>query len=264
MSTISKNTRTGDPSQKENFCQLAESAPNGLDRGMRIHVFQHYSAEDIGNIQAWADKRKHTITRTKFYEEGHVIPPETDYDFLVIMGGPQGANDPFPWMKAEKAAIRRAIDAGKYILGICLGSQLLADVLGGKVMTHEVREIGWFPIEWSDEALKHPLLHGFSKTQTVVQWHGDTFTLPPGVTPLARSSACENQGFIYKDRVVAIQFHLEITHDDMDRMVKEFFMELVPAPYVQSADKMLAPDAPIAEMESSMERLLDNLIQSGK
>src|SRR5665213_1473810 len=115
---------------------------------LRIHYFQHVHFEGPGNIEEWCNKHGHSLTATKFYED-FKLPSLTDIDWLVIMGGPMSVNDEeeITWLAAEKQFIQKAIQAEKTIIGICLGAQLLADVMGSKVYQNTYKEIGWFPIE---------------------------------------------------------------------------------------------------------------------
>src|SRR5690606_32591469 len=114
-----------------------------------------------------------------------------------------------PWMKEEKKLIEKAILKGKRVIGICLGAQLIADVLGARVFPNKEKEIGWFPIELTEEGQKSPFFAGFNKTETVFHWHGDTFEIPKGAEHIASSKVCENQAFLFDHKVLGLQFHLE-------------------------------------------------------
>src|SRR5262249_47695751 len=135
-----------------------------------------------------------------------------EIDLVVVLGGPMNIyeEDKFPWLIAEKKFIRQAIEEKLAVLGLCLGSQLIADVLGAKIYPNDEKEIGWFPVEVTEAALKHRLFSHWPNFFTPFHWHGDTFDLPEGAIHLARSQACRNQAFLYQDRVVGLQFHLEI------------------------------------------------------
>jgi GMP synthase-like glutamine amidotransferase len=179
---------------------------------MRLHYFQHEHFEGLGMIADWAKKHCHALSCTPFFDERARLPQLIDYDALVIMGGPMGVydEDRYPWLVAEKAHIREAIDAGKHVLGICLGAQLIAASLGAKVAPNPHKEIGWFPVTMTDAGAAHPLLTGFDSTLTVFHWHGDRFEIPDGAAHLLRSAACDNQAFVYDKHVLALQFHLEM------------------------------------------------------
>src|SRR5438270_2826 len=116
---------------------------------MRIVVFQHVSFEGPANILEWAKAKKAQIQTIKVHQEDTIWPKMEDFDFLIVMGGPMSANDEakFPWLIKEKKFIAEAIAQNKKLLGICLGAQLVANVLGAKVYKNPYREVGWFPLE---------------------------------------------------------------------------------------------------------------------
>ncbi len=125
----------------------------------------------------------------------------------------------YPWLAAEKAFIAAAIGAGKPVLGICLGAQLIAAVLGGTVSKGPQPEIGWYPVELTPAGRELPLFAGFPDRFTALHWHGDTFSIPPGATHVASSAACANQAFAYDGgRVVGLQFHLEETRESLAQL----------------------------------------------
>ena len=103
---------------------------------------------------------------------------------LILMGGPMSANDDLPWIPPEIATIREAVHRGIPVLGICLGAQLIARALGARVYRNPEKEIGWSSLQWTAAASADPLFHGFRDPETVFQWHGETFDLPPGAEHL--------------------------------------------------------------------------------
>ncbi len=222
---------------------------------MRLHWLQHVPFEGLGFIETWAKSQSAKITSTRLFA-GEPLPESDQFDWLVVMGGPMGIydHDKHPWLVAEKQFIQQAIDAGKTILGICLGAQLIADVLGAKVYPGPQKEIGWFPIKRSADA---PAL--LPEKAAVFHWHGDTFDLPNGALGLASSEACKNQGFIYENRVVGLQFHMETTPESMEALIKNCGHELVDAPFVQPAEEMRAGFTHIKTVNALMEELLDAL-----
>ncbi len=121
------------------------------------------------------------------------------------------ANDDLPYIHEEMALIREAYAAGIPMLGICLGSQLIAKALGGNVVKNPVKEIGWFPIEFTAAAGQDPLFSGLDQPETVFHWHGETFDLPPDAELLASSASCRHQAFRLRDNIYGLQFHLEVT-----------------------------------------------------
>ncbi|MCF7818860.1 MAG: type 1 glutamine amidotransferase [Kiritimatiellales bacterium] len=204
---------------------------------MKLHYLQHVPFEGLGMIEDWAKAHGAEISSSQLFN-GDPLPDLGSFDWLVIMGGPMGIydHDEHPWLIAEKAFIRSAIDSGKTVLGICLGAQLIADVLGAKVYPGPQKEIGWFPIK---RAAGTPDL--IPEELTVFHWHGDTFDIPDGAIRLASSAACKNQGFIYGDRVVALQFHLETTEESMEALIAHCSDELA---NVDAASSRVATDQP--------------------
>ena len=201
--------------------------------------------------------REMEITGTRLHA-GEKPPSPADFDWLVIMGGPMGIRDhvAHPWLVEEKTFIRETIDAGKTVVGICLGAQLIADVLGANVYPGPQKEIGWFPLrrtpetpEWMPEGL------------TAFHWHGDTFDLPENSIRLASSDACRNQGFVYRDRVVGLQFHLESTHESVEALIQNCGHELSDAPYIQSGEQMRGGLSNIPAINAVLVSLLNNLLQ---
>jgi GMP synthase-like glutamine amidotransferase len=207
---------------------------------IRIHYFQHVAHEGLGSIEEWISKSGHSLTATKFFEDVRV-PEISDIDWLIIMGGPMSVNDEeqFPWLADEKKFIRKAIDAGKTVLGICLGSQLVSAALGARVYQNTEKEIGWFDIEMSPLAKADNLFSDMGSRLKVFHWHGDTFDLPENAIHLACSAGCKNQAFIYKGKVLALQFHLEPTLDLLLKMIETGRNELTTGKYVQTERELL-------------------------
>ena len=130
---------------------------------------------------------------------------------LIVMGGPQSANDPLPGLAAEIDLIASAMQAKIPVLGICLGAQLIAKALGAQVHPNPEKEIGWAPVHFTESAHDDPVLGGLASPSTFFHWHSETFTQPPGAEWLAWSDKCRQQAFRYRDAVYGIQFHPEIT-----------------------------------------------------
>ncbi len=132
---------------------------------------------------------------------------------LIVMGGPMNVDqtDQYPWLADEVVWIQRAIDAEIPVLGVCLGSQLLAKALGSRVYPNRIKEIGWYDVELTPEAADDPLFAQCGPRETVFQWHGDTFDLPDGAVLLAQSEACRQQAFRYGPSAYGLQFHIEVT-----------------------------------------------------
>lgn len=209
---------------------------------LRIHYIQHAPFEGLGSIEAWITARGHRLACTRQFA-GDPLPSTETFDWLIVMGGPMGVGDEaaYPWLAPEKRCIRAAIDAGKTVLGICLGAQLIASALGAAVYPAPAKEIGWHPVRRSDIGRDHPLLAAMPDEFTVFHWHGDTFDLPAGAQLLASSEGCRHQAFIVGDRVVGLQFHFEVTPQGVEQMLGEGAGELDGAGrHVQSADGIRA------------------------
>ncbi|MFA9290324.1 MAG: type 1 glutamine amidotransferase [Solirubrobacteraceae bacterium] len=208
-------------------------------RKLRIHYLQHVHFEDLGCIEQWILEKGHTQTYTKFYTD-FVLPNHSSYDWLIILGGPMGVyqQEKYSWLVKEKEFIKQAIEQNKTVIGICLGSQLIASALGANVFVNNEKEIGWFPINAS-ENLTNPLFNN-QKNYTVFHWHGDTFDLPQNAVLLASSNACTNQAFIYNNKVIGLQFHLEVTENSIQQMIEFGISELItPENYIQTEKEIL-------------------------
>ena len=227
---------------------------------LRVHYFQHISFEGLGNIEAWCHENEHTLTSTKFYENP-TLPALAEIDWLIIMGGSMGVHDEkkYNWLADEKQFIKEAIAARKIIIGICLGSQLLAKVLDAKVYTNEYKEIGWFPVHFTQEAMDNKLFSGISNPIDVFHWHGDTFNLPENAVHLAQSEACKNQAFIYNENVLGIQFHLEMTKESLNEMIKNGKSELIKGKYIQSEEEIRSQENYIEKNKQILFIILDRL-----
>jgi len=225
-----------------------------------IHYFQHVPFENLGAIEAWARRCGHAISATQFYQ-GQQPPDMGTLDWLIVMGGPMGVHDDpvHPWLAAEKKAVEQAIAAGKVVLGICLGAQLIAHVMGAAVMPNGHKEIGWFPIELSRQMASHPMVQGFPSKWDTFHWHGDTFCLPDKALPIAASEACQNQGFIYDGRVVGLQFHLEMTRQGAHELVSQCAQDIGEGRFIQDKERILDDQAPYVQNHALLEKLLDYL-----
>lgn len=230
---------------------------------MRAHYLQHAPFETPGAIEGWLRGQGYGITSTHLYVDD-LLPQLNEIDLLIIMGGPMSVNDEagYPWLVEEKAFIRSVIDAGIPVLGICLGAQLIADAMGGRVYANSQQEIGWYPVR----ALERERADVFAlpDTTTVLHWHGETFELPAGAVRLASSDICQNQAFQLGDRVIGLQFHLEADRQVLDGFVSACADDLQPADHVQSAEQILAvSDEVLKNNHSILGDLMTYLQHSG-
>jgi GMP synthase-like glutamine amidotransferase len=228
---------------------------------MRIHYLQHVPFEDLANIEAWAKSRGHIVSRTLLFQ-GDPLPRISDFDWLIIMGGPMNIyeHDEYPWLVPEKDFIREAIASDKILLGICLGAQLMADVLGGRVKRNKEREIGWFRVQLTPEGMQSRIFKVLPEGFVALHWHGDTFDIPFGAVRAAESLACQNQAFEL-GRAVGLQFHLESSKDSLDHLMLHCADELTDGLYVQRPKELLLHLDRFTEIRGLMEIFLDNMVK---
>ena len=226
---------------------------------MRMTVLQHVPFEGPAGIADWAERRGHRLSTLALYD-GDPLPEPSEYDWLIAMGGPMSVGDQsqYPWLAREKAAIRAAIDAGRTVVGVCLGAQLIAQVLGARVFPNAHKEIGWMPITLTEQGRTSDLFGFLPASFEVFHWHGETFELPAGAIPLASSAACANQAFLYADRVLGLQFHVESTQQSVAAIVRECAQELTSAPYIQTAQRMLSASP---EDYAALQRVLVGILE---
>jgi GMP synthase-like glutamine amidotransferase len=227
---------------------------------MNLHVFQHVPFEGPARIGTWAAARGHRVTFTRWFA-GERPPAPTSVDLLVVMGGPMSVYEEhlYPWLREEKHFIRQAIASGKRILGVCLGAQLLAEVLGARVYPHTCKEIGWFPVQRTAEAARAEAFDALPDGLEVFHWHGDTFDIPPGAVHALRSEACSNQAFSYEERVVGLQFHIEIEVAGVATLIEQCPGDLRPSRYVQSAAQLRTDSGRHARIHGNLEQFMDRL-----
>lgn len=174
---------------------------------MPILVLRHEPFEHLGHFAEVLEKNR---VEYRYHDLGEPLPRE-QHTGLIIMGGPMSANDNLPGLRDELALIENALVENVPMLGICLGSQLIAKALGAPVYRNADLEIGWEPVWLTEAARTDPLFDGISSPETFFHWHGETFDLPAGAEWLAYSDKCRHQAYRYGRRVYGIQFHPEIT-----------------------------------------------------
>lgn len=228
-------------------------------KNLRIHAFINYSIADLGMINEWTVNRGHTVTTTAVYETSE-LPGMDDFDLLIVLGGVMGAyeEEENPWLRLEKKFISEAIKNNKAILGICLGAQLIAEVLGGTVYPHSHQEIGWWSVHFLDKAKDYKLFEGLPQKLPFFQYHGDTFDLPESATRLAESEATRNQAFIYKENVVGLQFHPEFSDKKLKEIVLQHGDEIESGDYIQLPNEFLGMDSNVKGAKNFLFKLLDN------
>ena len=145
------------------------------------------------------------------------------------------------------------------VLGICLGAQLIADVLGANITRNKHKEIGWFPVRLTEQGQRSSLLASLPSPFFAFHWHEDTFSIPSECARIATNDACPNQGFQHKDRVLGLQFHLEATAESIDRLIKNCKDEIVQAKFVQDEPILRAKSNLIPQINRYMDTMLDQL-----
>jgi GMP synthase (glutamine-hydrolysing) len=227
---------------------------------MRIHYCQHASFENLDCIDGWVQFKGYHLSGTLLFA-GESLPSLDDLDWLIVMGGPMNIYEieQYPWLVQEKEFIKAAIVAQKKVLGICLGGQLIADVLSAPVTANSCPEIGWFPVQRSAQLAERNLLPFLPPEFVPLHWHGDTFALPAGAIPIGSSAVCANQGYLYGDRVIGLQFHLEFTKASLLENAQTWQGTIAPGPYSQSLEFILSQDDNFTKANELMFQFLDYL-----
>lgn len=218
----------------------------GLER-RPILVLQHAGCEPPGAYEDELLERRVPFVRV-LLDEDEELPDWRPYAGIVVMGGTMGAYDEaiHPWLAPEKRLIAEAVRAGTPYWGVCLGAQLLAASLGARVAPGPAPELGVLPVELTAEAARDPVFAGAPLSFATLQWHGDTYELPPGAVRLAGSRLYEQQAFVV-GRAYALQFHLEVTSG----LAAEWMQ--IPA-YVEELEQLAGPGAParlLAQMQAA-------------
>jgi GMP synthase-like glutamine amidotransferase len=233
------------------------------DQLMRWHCLQHLPDEGPGHAADWLATNGHTLSFTRLFEPYPSFPALADFDGLLILGGAMSVHDEaaFPWLTEEKAFLRAALRAGKITLAICLGAQLLAQALGGEVRPNPEPEIGFWTVRFSAKALTHPLLRGWPDKATVLHWHFDTFTVPPGSLRVGMSAGCAAQGFVWGDGVIGLQFHPEMTEAMVEQLIQfEAHETAEEQEFVQTAAQIRSKLKSVWKGRKLLETLLENLV----
>lgn len=202
-------------------------------------VLQHVACEGPGAIGD-ALQRCGLRLRIVHAYAGEPVPPTLAAESaLVVMGGPMGVYeaDRYPHLADERRLIEDALRRGRPVLGVCLGSQLLAAALGARVYPSGGKEIGWYRVDLTDATTSDGLFRGVPRSFTALHWHGDIFDLPSGAVRLASSAMTERQAFRHGDNAYGLLFHIEAAHPQLEEMVAAFADELAAAH--ASADDIL-------------------------
>jgi GMP synthase (glutamine-hydrolysing) len=198
---------------------------------MPLLILRHEPFEHLGHFAAVLDERK---VKYRYHDLGDPLPP-ADHNPVIIMGGPMSANDDLAGLRDELTLIERAIREDVPLLGVCLGSQLIAKALGARVYRNAQLEVGWEAVSLTEAGRNDAVLGGLESPETFFHWHGETFDLPAGAEWLAYSEKCRHQAYRYGRRIYGVQFHPEITAE----MIADWCAQLV------NCGDMAALNAPI-------------------
>ena len=236
---------------------------------MNIHFILHETFEVPGAYLKWAQERGHNVTSTKVYEEEKLPETVDGIDFLIVMGGPQSPDEnrqAFPYYdpKAEIKLIQKAIDADIYIVGVCLGAQLLSVAYGGKYEHSPEREIGVFPINLTEAGLADDHIKDFGSTLDTGHWHGDMPGLSDNAVVMATSKGCPRQIVRFSPKHYAFQAHLEFDPEAIDLLIaadgeEHLRQQNQELPFVQTPEQMRAND--YSQMNKKLFAFLDSLTQ---
>lgn len=231
-----------------------------MKKHLNISCFLHVHFEEPGLITEWIQKKGHQLDYTRLYKN-EPLPDPDNVDLLIIMGGPMNVSDfhLHPWMKEELDWVGEFIESGKAILGICLGAQIIATALGSDVYPGKEKEIGWFGIRFLPGLGDFKICKNLPSSRKVFHWHGDTFDIPEGAIRIAESNLFPNQGFIYEKRVIALQFHLEVGPENVDKLVENCREELVHGTHIQSESELRNPARFIEKNRLLLFNILDYL-----
>lgn len=232
---------------------------------MHVHFIIHESFEAPGAYEFWAIGKGNHVTYSRVYE-GEALPSSVDdIDFLIVMGGPQDPATtpeecPHFDAKAEQAVIASAVRAGKAVIGICLGSQLIGEALGASFAHSPEKEIGKFPVSLTQAGQQHELFSHFGHTLEVGHWHNDMPGLTPDATVIAHSEGCPRQIVAYSDLVFGFQCHMELTPEVVELLIAHSEKDLSRGAeyrFVHTPAQMRAHD--YREMNQALFTFLDKL-----
>jgi len=232
---------------------------------MHIHFVQHEVFEAPGAYLQWAIQRRHAITFSKVYEYQPIPQTVDDIDLLIVMGGPQSPDTtkeecPHFDAQAEKALISKVIRAGKAVIGVCLGAQLIGEAHGAICEHSPEKEIGVFPIQLTEHGLKDEKLDHFGAVLSVGHWHSDMPGLTPQSKVLATSAGCPRQIVAYSDLVYGFQCHMELTPEVNELLIAEeegFLIHNTTHKFVQKPEEIRSHD--YTEMNDKLFQFLDKL-----
>lgn len=191
-------------------------------------VLRHVPFENLGSFEKILLQQNYQILYKEVPSEALNTQELLQCDLLIILGGPISANDhhAFSFITTELAILERRMRQDQPTFGICLGAQLMAKALGGQVFAGREREIGWVPLQLTEEGKRSPLQFLDASLTHVFHWHGEVFMVPPGAVNLASTPACDSQAFSYGKKCLALQFHPEIIPSHLESWYVGHTLEL--------------------------------------
>ncbi len=230
---------------------------------MKIHFIQHVDFEGPAELLKWAEEHNYSVTISKMHNRD-LFPEIDDFDMLIIMGGPMSVADTakYPWLIREKEFIRRTINQEKPVVGICLGAQLIADVLDAGVRKNRYTEIGWFPVKKSSFLGKNNVFSEIEKEPVFFHWHGETFDIPKKAKRIFKSLGCKNQAFQFGSKVFGFQFHFEMNEETITALVENCGTELTDDKYIQPDINSLINAEYIKNSNELMRVIMDNIVRN--
>ena len=221
-----------------------------------VLVFQHDPDDGPGYLGEALIRHNAKLDIVRLDQNEPVMDP-SNYDMLLVMGGSMNVyqEDKYPWLIEETKAIRQAVEAGKAVLGVCLGGQLLAKALYTQVHLGKATEIGLTPITFTEAGQADPLFEGLSQMEAI-EWHDDTFDIPDGAVLLARSETCYHQAFRFGKWAYGLQFHPEVS----PVMLAEWIKSEVNPP-VKRSEFLRAVENKTGALQTQADRLIDNFVQ---
>ena len=226
---------------------------------VRILCIQHSERVRPLSVETWAAARDE-VDLVVHRVDLEPLPRPDEFDRVIVLGGQMNTDEreAHPWLDDERAFLAELVERPHArVFGICLGAQLLAEVLGGSVGRAEHPEIGWHPITLTSDAAASDVFDTLPATFDAFEWHGDSWALPPGASLIATSPSCGTQAFEWEGRVHAVQFHPEFTHERTTQLAATTTDDLTVGGFVQPAEQFLADPRRFDESREQLFAMLD-------